>query len=243
MSVRRLFSALALSFFCLTVCAQVRAQADARERAVAEIESLREQLRAREALVLAPSDEDRKAYAEFLARPDTGLARLLPREKWQDKLTISGGGAYYSFARRSNEYGYSTDIGLEQDQFKVGFYGASFGFMTDLGDVPLETVSAETEAVRFMAGFEPPTIEAEARMAARQFEPARHEGPWKYVRSLYATAGRTYALRSIDYRQSDVLVAFRAVRKDDDGSFILLWKILQKYPKPSLQSNVASAEQ
>lgn len=219
------------------------AQTADRARAAAEIESLREQLRAREAVLLAPSDEDRKAYAEFLAHPDTGLARLLPREKWGNKLTVKGGGAYYSFTLRSNEYGRSTEIGLEQEQFQVGFYGASFGFMTDLGDVPLETVSAETEAVRFMAAFEAPSIEAEARMAARQFHPVRHEGQWKYVTSLYATPGRTYAVRSIDYRESDVLVAFRAVRKDDDGSFILLWKILQKYPKPSLQSTVASAEQ
>jgi hypothetical protein len=243
MPVRRLCSALALFLCCLTVCTQTRAQADKRERAAAEIESLREQIKAREAVLLAPSDEDRKAYAEFLGRPGTGLVRLLPREKWDNKLSMVGGGSYYSFTLRSNEYGRATDIGLEQGQFQVGFGGANFGFMAELGDVPLESVSNETEAVRFMAGFETPSAETEARLAGRQFYPARYEGGVRYVRTLPATPGRTYAVRSITYEESDVLVAFRVVRKDDDGSVILLWKLLQQYPKPSLQRGGVSAEQ
>lgn len=219
------------------------AQTTDRARAAAEIESLRAQITAREAVLLAPSDEDRKAYAEFLARPDTGLVRLLPREQWDGKLSMRGGGSYYSFTLRSNEYGRSTDIGLEQGQFHVGFAGADFGFITELGDMPLEAVSTQAEAVRFMAGFEAPSAEAEARQAGRQFHSVRREGEWSYVRRLLAAPGRTYAVRSIVYGESDVLVAFRVVRKDDDGSVVLLWKLLQKYPTPSLQRSVASAEQ
>ena len=47
----------------------------------------------------------------------------------------------------------------------------------------------------------------------------------------------TYLLRSINYRSSDVLVAFKVVRIDSDGSAVLLWKLLQKYPKPQLAHN------
>jgi hypothetical protein len=86
-----------------------------------------------------------------------------------------------------------------------------------------------------------PSAENEARLAGRQFYNARHDGGLNYLRTLHAAPGRTYALRSIVYEESDVLVAFRALRKDDDGSFVLLWKILENYPKPSLQ-RVASAE-
>lgn len=239
----RLLAAPTLLACLLLSGGAAHAQNADRARAAAEIESLREQIRAREAVLLAPSDEDRKAHAEFLARPDAGLVRLLPREKWENKLSMMGGGAYYSFTLRTNEYGRSTDIGLEQGRFRVGFGGADFGFMTDLGGLPLEDVTTETGAVRFMAGFEAPTIEAEARQAGRQFHAARHEGGWSYVRALPAAAGKTYAVRSIVYGDSDVLVAFHVLRKDDDGSVVLLWKMLEKYPKPSLQRDVAAAEQ
>jgi hypothetical protein len=44
----------------------------------------------------------------------------------------------------------------------------------------------------------------------------------------------SYVLRSIDYARSDLLVAFRIVRQDSDGSVVLLWKLLKKYPTPAL---------
>lgn len=244
MSVRRFFSALALFLLCVTMCAQARAQGDGRARAAADIESLREKLKASEAVLLAPSDEDRKSYTEFLARPDTGLIRLLPRGKWDDKLSIHGGGAYYSFTRLTHEYGYGSDLELQQEQLQVGFAGADFGFMLDLGDVPLEGVSEETEAVRFMASYRTPSPEPEARAAYRQFAGREgHEaGPWTYKSRLPVVVGHTYALRSINYRESDVLVAFNVVRKDTDGSVILLWKLLKKYPKPTLEQNVATGQ-
>src|SRR5215204_6207037 len=161
---------LALTFACLSLlCTGAHAQTGDRAKAAAEIESLREQITAREATLLSVPDEDRKAHAEFLAQPDTGLVRLLPREKWDSKLSMRGGGSYYSFTLRSNEYGRSTDIGLEQGRFMVGFAGADFGFMVSLGDMPVENVSEESEAVQFMTSFQTPSVEAEARVSHRQF--------------------------------------------------------------------------
>lgn len=220
------------------------AQSDARARAAAEIESLREQIKAKEAVLLAPSEEDRNAYADFLAQPRTGLVRLLPRERWDGKLSIRGGGAYYSFTRLTNEYVNGSDVELQQDNFAVGFAGANFGFMADLGNVPLETLSAGSEALRFMAAYQTPLVEPEARAAYRQFAGAgRQEGGLTYTNRLPVLANNTYALRSINYGTSDVLVAFRVVRKDFDGSVVLLWKVLKKYPKPELQRSVAASGQ
>ncbi len=241
MPFKRLFM-LALAFACLQLlCAGAHAQADERGRAAAEIESLREQITAKEAVLLSTSKEDREAHSDFLSQPGTGLVRLLPREKWDGKLSLRGGGAYYSFTRLKHEYGYGSDVQLEQNWFSVGFAGASFGFMVDLGDVPLENVSAETEAVQFMASYKPPSAEPDARAGYRQFAfgEGHAAGSWAYKSRLPAVAGKTYALRSIDYGHSDVLVAFRALRKDPDGSFVLLWKLLAKYPEPVL---VRSAE-
>jgi len=235
-----LLSAALLSTLVLNVGAS--AQTDERARAAAEIESLREQIKAKEAVLLSVPGEDGERYAEFLARPRTGLVRLLPREKWDGKLSTRGGGAYFSFTRLTHEYGYGSDIELQQGQFSVGFAGADFGFLSNLGDVPLENVSLDTEALKPLVEFRTPAPEKGAREQQRRASEGFKEGERTYTDRLAAVAGNTYALRSVNYDNSDVLVAFRVLHRDEDGSVILLWKMLKKFPKPTLERGVASAE-
>ena len=243
MSLRKLYAPALLFLLTLLLAPSALAQTDARAQAAADIESLRAQLKAKEAVLLSAPSEDRKAHAEFLAQKGTGLVRLLPREKWDGKLSTRGDGAFYSFASRTHEYGRATDIGLDQDYFGVGFAGASFGFMSNVGDVPLELLSVDAEPVRFPASFRAPTLEADARAAYRSFEvDGRREGEFVYKNHLPVAVGSTYVVRSINYDESDVLVAFRVIRKDTDGSVVLLWKMLEEFPKPTLQRNVAAAD-
>jgi len=243
MSLRKLYAVALLSTMTLLFAPPVLAQADARAQAAAEIESLRAQIKAKESALLSPSKEDRRAHADFLLQPGTGLVRLLPREKWDGKLSTRGGGAYYSFTRRTHEYGHGSDISLEQNALSVGFAGANFGFMADIGDVPIELVSGETEGVRYMASFQTPSPEPDARKAQRQFGGGGLQtGQWTYKDRMPVNVGSTYVLRSVNYESSDVLVAFRVVRKDSDGSVVLLWKMLQEFPKPTLARNLAPAD-
>jgi hypothetical protein len=200
--------------------------------------------------LLAVPPEDRDVHADFLSRPHTGIIRLLPRETYDRKLKLRGGGAYYSFVHREHQYGYGSDIELQQGQLMVGFAGADFGFIVDLGDTLLESVSTDDAALRFMTDFEIPSEESEARAAALRFSRIawrRGEGEvrgqqvdgWSYSRRLPAVVGHTYALRSVNYDSSDVLVAFRLLRRDDNGSVVLLWKMLKKFPTPLLRRAAA----
>ena len=243
MSFRKL-CVLALTLVCLQLLsAGARAQTSDRAQAAAEIESLREQIKAREAILLAPAPEDYEAHAEFLAQPETGVVRLLPREKWDGKLSTRGGGAYYSFVRKTHEYGFGTDIGFEQGKLQVGFAGANFGFVTNLGDVPLANVTAETEGVRYLAAFSTPAPEPQAREQQRRTSMGFEVDGRRYSNRLPAEANNTYVLRSVDYDRSDTLVAFRVLRKDADGSVVLLWKVLKEFPKPTLERSVVAAGQ
>jgi hypothetical protein len=52
--------------------------------------------------------------------------------------------------------------------------------------------------------------------------------------SLPVKPDSTYLLRSLNYDESDVLVAFRVVRIDSDGSVTILWKLLQKFETPGV---------
>jgi hypothetical protein len=209
--------------------------ADARGILLNQFTSIQQQSKIIADQLLPPSTEDLSAFAAFLSQPQTGLMRLMPRETYDGYLTIRGGGAYYSFARVTHEYGYGSDIGLEQGYLSVGFAGADFGFLTNLGDVPIDGISLDTPAVQYLATFSPPTNLADARVQQQRAGTGFTSGGYYYVDDMRATASTTFAVRSICYNASDVLVAFRVVRFDTDGSAIVAWKILQKLAVPKLQ--------
>lgn len=228
----RLFSSPLLLgvMFCLSINAA--AQVTDRAKLGKEIASLQEQLKAKEAQFLEPSSEDKAAFAEFLRQSDTGLICLFPRGRYENVLTTRGGGAYYSFARLTHEYGYGSDITLEQGRFGVGFAGHDFGFLSVLGDIPLESVNLQHASAQFLVDYTPSTTEPDIRNQQRQSQTGVRAGNFTYSSSAAAMANTTYVLRSISYRGSDVLIAFRVVRADSDGGMVLLWKMLKKFPVP-----------
>jgi hypothetical protein len=193
---------------------------------------------------LAPPAEDAAQFASFLSQPGTGLVRLLPRDEvnFNGQLSVRGGGAYYSFAHLVHEYNYGSDIGLERGNFLSGFAGADYGFLRDLGDLPLENVMLEVEPVASLASFVPPFAEAEARKVYSQLHTgASADVGYRIGETVYrgnfvpAVVGHTYILRSVSYRMSDVLVVFRVVRRDEQsGDAILLWKLLKRFHTPQL---------
>ncbi len=218
------------------------AQSQDRAQIEKEIEVLREQLRQKEEQLgqkelefLAPSPEDRARFAEFLLQPDTGLARLLPREKYREKLNIREGGAYYSFTRLSNSYDRDPQISLERDTLSTGFAGADFGFLALLGDIPIESAGLDHKCVQYLATFATPSLEPDAREQQRKTGAGFTVADYVYKRSLPTMIGKTYILRSISYSRFDVLVAFRVVRQDTDGSLVLVWKKLKEFPTPILE--------
>src|SRR5215470_10677586 len=143
-SFRLMFVVLSLFIIFLTAPSGA-AQSIDRAQLQAKIESLRNELKVCEKEFLSPTAEDRAHFADFLSAPETGLIRLMPRphSETQAKLTMSGGGAYYSFTKLTHEYGFGSDISLENGSLSVGFAGADYGFLATLGDIPLESVTLD----------------------------------------------------------------------------------------------------
>lgn len=245
--MKRIFAATlfmaGLSLFSINTLAQ----SESRDDVIKQIETKRAELAALEKSFLSPSEEDRAAYADFLQQPHTGLLRLLPREKYDSDvkkngktLTVRGGGAYYSFARLTHEYGYGSDIQLSSDDLSVGgFGGASYGMLKKLGDLPLDGITMEHPAARFMATYTPAGELSKARLEQRRFGTREFTiDNDQYQRIAPVEVNTSYLLRSINYDWTDVLVAFRVVRKDSDGSVIIAWKLLKNYPKPQLARDI-----
>lgn len=215
------------------------AQTQSREDILKQIETKRAELDALEKRYLSPSEEDQAKYADFLHQTDTGLIRLLPREKFgfgyvnQKKgLSVSGGGAYYSFVRLVHDYGQGSDIELHQGVLSSGFAGYDYGIMTNLGDMPLENVSSETAAAQVIAAHVPPTVEPKIRIEQRKWPNGETVDGVSYRSRVPLVVNSTYLLRSISYDRSDVMIALRVVRLDSDDSAIILWKVVKKFPTP-----------
>ena len=207
---------------------------------------------------LAPTAQDRTDYSAFLKQSNTGLIRLLPHERSNEKR-IRGGGSYYSFHYISHEYGKGSDIELIRpliitsgsiprralerihDMLSVGFAGADYGMLTNLGDAPLDEITAKDPRAHFLAKYEPPRSDPDARCERRRFVVGEKIDGLVYKNSLPVRVGATYLLRSIIYNESDVLVAFRVARQDDDGSVIIAWKLLKDFAPRKLENiNVKS---
>jgi hypothetical protein len=230
-----LLSCVVILVFALAETPEAAAQSPDRAELLLRIESLRGQLQAKETTFLAPSATDLAAYSDFLKQPDTGMARLMPREKYRTSLLTREGGAYYSFTKLTNEYTNGSDVGLEQGKlYGGGFAGANFGFLTSLGDVPVEGVTQENPGVRWLSTFSTPSAEPDAREQQRKTGAGFEADGFTYRRVLTASPNTTYALRSVSYDASDVLVVFRVTRQDTDGSLILAWKLLRKFPVTNL---------
>ena len=99
MNRSRLFLLISVASLVCCWTWNARAQSVDRSQVEKEINDLYAQIRNKENLFLAPSSEDQATFSEYLNQPDKGIIRLLPREKYDNKLFIRGGGAYYSFTR------------------------------------------------------------------------------------------------------------------------------------------------
>jgi hypothetical protein len=180
--------------------------------------------------LLEPTAADRAAFASFLRQPNTGLVRLLPREKY-DRTTampLRGGGAYYSFTRLSHEAGPWSDLRFQNGELYVGFNDMALGLIAHLGDVPLEALTVSHPAVEFLNSMAVPVKYADVGPQADRYAVGFEVGGQLYKSSVMAQLNTTYLLRSTIYNEADVVIALRAVRAEQDGSIILLWKSLSR---------------
>ncbi len=225
--------AFRISVFVLFFVSIINAQDLSREQKIKKIEELNNQIKILEKDVILPGAKD----LEQAQKQGLNVFRIMPREIYDGVFTICGGAAYYSFTKKEHSYNSVPQIGLSQKSLSVGFAGADYGFIADLGEISLAEISKETLEVVFLANYKPPTNEPEVRLEQRKTNDYNVDGV-TYKRSLPAIVGNAYALRAITFDDADVLVAFKIHRKDADGSLIIFWKLIENFAIPRLERNV-----
>ncbi len=218
----------------------------------------------KELQAISPSEEDLKKYAEFLEEPKTGLFRMIPDMGCpQDikivdasenclKYSLPGAGAAFSFRKKNYQIWRLSDFVYKDSKFlSVGLFQQ--GIFLDVGDVELEKITADIGGLKFMNDYVPLTKSVEAYKEALKFIKGVTVNNYSYSSIIPAKVNSTYVLRSIAYRgpnfrsvkgikynefdfdeRKDVVVAFRVIKKDEDGSLIILWKEISRKDSPKL---------
>ncbi len=195
--------------------------------------------------LVAPSDEDARRFEAFLRGKETGLVRLFPyRDQKDEGLTVSaatgplatvwGGGGFYSFTHRTHVSRQWTEILLTESGFTADVSRDSIGIIANLGSAPLESLTPESPGVATLARYAPERDRTAAGREAGRIRVGFRDGTFEYAAARAVEPGATYVLRSILYDRADSLVAFRVVRRADDGSVTLLWRRLRAYDTPRL---------
>lgn len=200
----------------------------------------------------------RAQFSDVLSRKDTGLIKLLPlaacssdarvvrADDLCSKYDFPGSGASYSFRNETYRIQQLADITLSDGKF-VSRGDLTHGIFTDLGDLGLDQLTAESAAAKAIAALQPASDVQNAIRFARELDNGIRRGDIVFRRAMKVTPNTTFLLRSIAYKgpnykvfekttydefmfdkRRDTIVAVRVVAVDPDGAVTLLWKKLSE---------------
>jgi hypothetical protein len=182
---------------------------------------------------------------------DNKIVSVESLEKCQQRnsgndLSIWGGGSFFSFRNRTN---YNTQDGVWAD---IHFTGKNFivgsatvqGFITELNQNSFEQIDLKTPELEYLTEYKPENSTSAFRKQKQDFKNGITVKDVKYSTGVPAKLNSTYVLRTIAYRyakekntvdkREDLIVAFKVVGFEKDGSVIILCKTLKKQGVPFL---------
>jgi hypothetical protein len=160
---------------------------------------------------------------------------------------MTGGGEHYSFSFLSHDRTGDIDLvfdvicrgvvgGPPQCQYPRQLRVSHNGMLANLGDVALDELTVDDPRTAFLLAYKPPREAAKVRCERLEFSKGVTTNGQLYKTGLPIQVNSTYLMRTTDRSQSDVLVAFRVVREDLDGSITLAWKLLKEFQPTKIEN-------
>ena len=203
-------------------------------------------------------------YAGFLRQSNTGLTKLIEDKGCADnekivvvsdeclKYTMPGAGSSFSFRKQNYRIPHLADLTFTDNSFQATGV-LVHGIFVNIGDVPIEQVTLQTNGLKYLVEFQPETnYEKSREIELNLIEGIKRDG-FLYRRGLYTVENTTFVLRSIAYdgkymrslkgvtynefnfdKRKDVIVVFRIVEKDKEGNLTILWKQLSDKKSPKI---------
>lgn len=230
-----------------------------------DIDALYRKTNKKEKKLLSVNEGDKQKYGLFLKSDQTGLiklisdlgcsanAKVLVASEECLKYSMPGGGSSYSFRVADYRIPQLADLTFFDSAFEANGI-LLHGVFTGIGDVPLESVTVQTRGAKYLSEIKPVTKYQEAVAFSKNISKGFMKDGFFYGNRIKAVENMTYVLRSIAYegevpkavngvtyneldfdKRKDVMVAFRIVRKEDDGSVTLLWRELARLKSPKME--------
>ncbi len=218
-----------------------------------------------ETAALAVSDDLLMKYSEFLKVKGTGIVKLSSDSSCvsaSDVVVASekclpfqmpGAGTAFSFRTESYRLPRLADVILVNGDIKTGGVFQQV-IAVDIGDVPIDTIAIESDALRYLVTAKPAADSSEFMKFDNELLSGIEANGLVYRKNQLATLNTTFAIRSFAYRgkslrtldgyayneldydkRRDVIVVFRIVNKDASGNITLLWKKLKDVEAPVLK--------
>lgn len=236
---------------------------------IIKINAISSKLSKEQSKLILPNPEDSTKYAAFLKKPNTGLIKLFPDLGCLAKGIVRVDGicensiasaALTSYSFRKKYHLANSDISLKDNTFAAQNWFSN-GIITMLGDIPIESLSINSNGIKFLSDYKPANNNIEVLFKTKELSNGIQDGDFTYSNLITALENTTYAIRVIAYqgkikmpfrdgvgfnllendKRVDILVVFRVVRKESNGTLTLLWKELQRKDSPKI--NLSKEEQ
>jgi hypothetical protein len=153
---------------------------------------------------------------------------------------------------------------IVKGKFQLLSQGVDYSFMVDIGDIPLEDLDANLRTVNAqkrnnLVNYQPPSKLSALLVERRKIITGKHKN--LNFNNVDAKLNHTYLVRNLQFQlpeiiannqvlsrkqrryidqllqmqSSDVIVAFRPVRRHSDGSYTVIWRVLQQFKDPIIE--------
>lgn len=214
--------------------------------------------------ILEASEENLNKYASFLKQPQTGIFRILAKDKCNSKvlnvndencyqmLSIYGQGAMFSFLKGTHitaEDFYN--IVYTNEKIIANFESLGIGFFIGVNDKNLDSVDETTKEVKVLNSFTPVSKRSLLYNQKAKLRKGFLADGKIYSTEITAKLGAIYVLRSVNYVRKprngfnygiekefyeDITVAFQIVEQDTYGNLTIIWKEIGKRRKGKLSA-------
>ncbi len=222
--------------------------------------------------------QEKQTYQKLLSMPNTGIFRVLPHQAYLRPLNTVENRSQknvldrYPFpvlGKSKSDFTPNLPLQIAKGKFQLLPQGVDYSFMADIGDIPLDKLDANLQAIDakkrdIFLNYQPPEKLNALQVERRKIITGKHQNLVEnktILNQVDAKLNHTYLVRNLQFQlpeiivknqplsgkqrryidqllqmqSSDVIVAFRPVRRHSDGSYTIVWRVLQQLKDPQIE--------